>query len=186
MHQDDGTCKCMQCNAKFSNLWNPFTILSNFLAYLQTFKLFAYFLHLVSTFCVVGGTNLVISTQGGGPPQFYRSTGPLSIGFFLRQMHLVGIVPIESRHSTRLSGFIFATVSFALTVFLFSPSSLLCSLFSCSPGISANFQAFCIFPPPGLQFLQCWWHKPCYFHTRGCTSQFYKNTGPLSIRFFLW
>ena len=128
------------------------------------FQDFCIFLHLVSSFCVVGGTNLVISTQGGGPPQFYRSTGPLSIGFFLRQMHLVGIVPIESRHSTRLSGFIFATVSFALTVFLFSPSSLLCSLFSCSPGISANFQAFCIFPPPGLQFLQCWWHKPCYFH----------------------
>ena len=104
---------------------------------------------------------------GGWPPQFYRSIGPLSIGFFLNQMHLVGVVPIESRHSTGLSGFIFATVSVALTVFLFSPSSLLCSLFSWSPGISANFQAFCIFPPPGLQFLRCWWHKPCYFHTRG-------------------
>ena len=37
----------------------------------------------------------------------------------------VGVVPIESRHSTGLSGFIFATVSVALTVCLFSPSSLL-------------------------------------------------------------
>ena len=51
------------------------------------FQDFGIFLHLVSSFCGVDGTNLVISTQRGGPPQFYRTTGPLSTRFFLWQMH---------------------------------------------------------------------------------------------------
>ena len=53
----------------------------------------------------------------------------------------VGVVPIETRHSTGLSGFIFLFFEYAcldfyippvwlVTMFLFSPSSFLCSLFS--------------------------------------------------------
>ena len=65
-----------------SPTFGVFHILSNFLAYLQTFKLFAYFLHLVSSFCGVGGTNLAISTQGGGPPNFIEAQVPCQADCF--------------------------------------------------------------------------------------------------------
>ena len=130
------------------------------------FQDFGIFLHLVSSFCGVDGTNLVISTQRGGPPQFYRTTGPLSTRFFLWQMHQDDAACIACS----------AMQNFA-TFRIFSTS------FQKPWHIWRLFQDVFKFVPPGLRFLLCWWQKPCYFHTRGCPSQFYRSTGPLSSNF---
>ena len=149
MHQDDATCKCMQCNAKFSNLSDPFSILSNSL---HICKLSS-FLHISSTWspllAVLVAQALLFSHRGVAPPNFIEAQAPCQANSFY------GKCIKMMQHAN------------ACNAMQNSPTFQILSAFFQILCISANFQAFCIFPPPGLHFLLCWWHKPCYFHTGG-------------------